>query len=308
MGCFLYAPLAVMVVPAAPASTPSLLKGIALVCASVMLFGLLDVSVGFITATIPILAALWVRYALQLVTMLLLVRRRSGRWWPRSQNVPWQVARGVSFMLSNAFSYISLRYVSVAEFTAIVLMAPVLVSVLAMLILRERLEPIRWLLLAGTFTGAMLIIHPGDMEFEWVLLWPLLQVLVNVFYLLVTAHVARYDGPLTSQAHSGAVGLLVVSLILPWAWQSVDADWVHWAALAGGALAGTLGHLLLTGAYKYAPSTVLMPYLYVQIAVAALLGWLFFGTIPGLLSSLGIGLIALCGVGGAVLSWRSPSK
>lgn len=271
---------------------------------AVVLFGLLDISVRFITVTIPVLVALWVRYALQTVTTLMLVRQRSGRWWPRSQNLPWQIARGLAFVLSSAFSYISLRYVTVAEFTAIVLMSPVLVSVLAMLILRERLPPVRWLLLGGTLSGALLIIHPGEMDFEWTLLWPLLQVVANVFYLLVTAHLARFDGPLTSHAHAGVVGWVLMSLALPWFWVHVEASWVHWAALVAGALAGSTGHLLLTSAYKYAPSSVLMPYLYVHIAVAALLGWLFFGTIPSLQSSLGIALIGACGVIGALLNWR----
>jgi drug/metabolite transporter (DMT)-like permease len=45
-----------------------------------------------------------------------------------------------------------------------------------------------------------------------------------------------------------------------------------------------------------------MPYMYAQIAFAMLGGWLVFDHVPDQLSVVGMGLIALCGTAGGMLT------
>jgi len=45
-----------------------------------------------------------------------------------------------------------------------------------------------------------------------------------------------------------------------------------------------------------------MPYMYMQIGFAMLGGWLVFDHLPDHFSMLGIGLIAICGLAGGVLT------
>lgn len=270
---------------------------------AVVLFALLDASSRYVAVAVPVLVALWVRFLLQTGMTLLLLKRNTGTWLPHAQNLPWQIARACAYVLSGSLSFVSLRYINVGEFTAIAMIAPVVVSVLAIVVLHERLPMLRWLLLGIALSGAVLIIRPGSMAFRWVMLLPLAQVAANVFYLLITAHLARYDAPLTTHLYTGLVGLLTISALLPWTWQPFSAPWPMWLALVGGALAASVGHLLLAHAYRFAPSTVLMPYLYGQVAMAVLFGWLFFGDIPDLPSSIGIAMIVASGISGALLSW-----
>jgi drug/metabolite transporter (DMT)-like permease len=44
---------------------------------------------------------------------------------------------------------------------------------------------------------------------------------------------------------------------------------------------GGLGHYLLALAHRYAPATVLAPFLYQQVFYMALFGYLVFGDVPG---------------------------
>jgi drug/metabolite transporter (DMT)-like permease len=48
---------------------------------------------------------------------------------------------------------------------------------------------------------------------------------------------------------------------------------------------------MLTRAFRYAPASFLSPFLYVQLIWAMLLGWLFFGHLPDLLSLAGMAVI-----------------
>ena len=68
--------------------------------------------------------------------------------------------------------------------------------------------------------------------------------------------------------------------------------------------AGTLGHYLLIVAFSRAPASSVSPFLYSSIAFATLAGWLVFSHIPDLWATLGIMLIALCGLGAGWLSQR----
>ena len=61
--------------------------------------------------------------------------------------------------------------------------------------------------------------------------------------------------------------------------------------IASLGLYGGTGHLMLTRAFRYAPASFLSPFLYVQLIWAMLLGWLFFGHLPDLLSLAGMAVI-----------------
>lgn len=298
-----FVPLSVVTSP----SNHSAITGILLTCLAVVFFGFLDSSVRYVAATVPVLMALWIRYAIHTALTLGMLRKKTGQWLPRSHNWPWQIVRACCFVMSNAFAFLSLRYIMIAEFTAIALIAPVIVSVLAMLVLHEKLSLARWLLLGLALAGAMVIVRPSNVGMGWFMLFPILQVASNVVYLLVTAHVAQYDEPLTTHLYTGALGLVLASCVLPFFWQMPDFHWSVWAAMIAGGACGTIGHLMLIHAYRFASSTVLMPYLYVQVAVATLLGWLLFNNIPDQVSFFGIAMIIGSGVGGAILTLR-PRK
>ena len=278
------------------------------VCA-IFFFSLIDASSTFITATIPVLITLWVRYVIQFGSAWMLMWRTQKVWLPKTQKGVWQFLRAFCYVSSSATAYLSLRYLHLAEFTAIAMLSPVITSALAVAMLREKMPPLRIALLVMAFTGALFIIKPGTMEFKWTLLLPLSQVAFNISFLLITAHLSHFDETLTTHMYSGLIGLIGISLLLPLTWSGFPvAEPSMWLALLGGCVAATIGHLLLLHAYRFAPSTVLMPYLYMQIAIAVLLGWWLFGNIPGGWSLLGIVLIAASGIIGAVVSLRTTPK
>ena len=59
---------------------------------------------------------------------------------------------------------------------------------------------------------------------------------------------------------------------------------------------GGLGHWLLAAAHRYAPATVLAPFLYQQIVWMTLLGWWVFGDVPVWQVVVGTGVIVACGL------------
>ena len=274
------------------------LLGIALVLAAAACFSALDTTTKHVGASVPLLMALWFRYAFQAAATTAVVLPLRGMKVLRTQHLPFQVLRGLLLLTSSLLAFSSLRYMPVGEFTAIVMMAPLAVTLLAATVLKEHVSPLRWSLVGGGFVGTLVIMRPGGESFSWAMLLPLGLVASNAWFQVLTSRMARTEDPLTTHLYTGWVGTLVASIALPTVWTTVGEPAV-WAGLCFMGAMGTIGHFLLILAYRNAPAATLTPYLYAQIGFSMLGGWLVFEHLPDNWSLAGMALIALCGAAGA---------
>jgi len=289
---------------AGPARTaPHALTGIALLVAAMACFALLDTTTKFISASVPVLMALWFRYAFQAVATTVAVLPTRGRSLLRTAHPRFQCLRGVLLLTSSMLAFFSLKYMPVGEFTAIVMISPLIITLLASLTLGERVSVLRWALVIGGFLGTLVIIRPGDDTFDWTMLLPLALVASHAWFQILTSRLARTEDPVTMHFYTGWVGTLIASLALPFAWTWLDS-WTLWGGLMLMGVMGTIGHFMMILAYGRAPASTLTPFLYTQIGFAMIGGWLAFSHVPDRWSILGMTLIAVCGAAGAWLSVR----
>ena len=284
--------------------TPSnALAGIALLVAAVACFAVLDTTTKIISLSVPVLMALWFRYAFQAIATTIAVLPKRGWALPPTAHPKFQCLRGVLLLTTSVFAFFSLRYMPVGEFTAIVMITPLVMTMLASLTLGERVSVLRWSLVIGGFLGTLIIIRPGGERFSWAMLLPLGLVISHAWFQILTSRLARTEDPVTMHFYTGWVGTLIASLALPFAWTGLDS-WTLWAGLVLMGFMGTVGHFLMILAYARAPVSTLTPFLYAQIGFAMLGGWLAFSHVPDHLSLLGMGMITVCGAAGAWLAVR----
>lgn len=292
--------------PASPRAARPLL-GVVLVVLMGLAFAVLDNLVRWLGALLPVLLVLAWRYATQALVMAawLLAARRSLR----PQRLGFQVLRGTLLLATSALSFYGVQLMPVAEFTAINMLTPVLVTLLAAWLLAEQVSAQRWVLVGLAFAGALVVIRPGAGIFGWEVLFPLGCACTYASFQVLTSRLAGHDDPLVTHFWTGAVGSAVV---LPVLWASpVDvagalagAQALSWLALIVAGLAGTVGHLMLILALGMAPASTLMPFVYTQIGSATLVGWLVFGHLPDGWGWLGMAIIATAGAASAWLSLR----
>lgn len=281
--------------------------GIALILAATACFAGLDSTAKVVGTAVPVLVAMWFRYLLQAAVTGALVVARKGRGAFATRRPGLHALRGLLFASAGAMAFISLRLLPVAEFTALQMLTPLLVTLLAATRLRERVTPLRWALVAGSFIGALLVIRPDAGDFRWAMLLPLALVGVNAAYQLVTSALVREDDPATLQLWSGAVAVALTTLALPWAGPFPTQPGL-WALLVLMAVFSTVGHTLLTIAFRHAGAATLQPFLYAQVGFATLAGWWVFGHAPDAWTLLGIAVIAGCGAGGTWLAGRARTR
>lgn len=286
-----------------PAVRGHALAGIGLATAASACFAALDTTTKFVSSMVPLLLALWFRYAFQAMATTVAVLPLRGLSVLRTRHLPFQLLRGVLLLASSLMAFASLKYMPVGEFTAIVMITPLFITLLAATVLKEHVSLLRWSLVAGGFTGTLIIIRPGGEAFSWASLLPLGLVGTNSAFQLLTSKLARTEDPITMHLYTGWVGTLIASLALPWVWTALPHWWL-WLGLSFMGLMGTVGHFFLILAYQRAPASTLTPYLYSQIAFAMLGGLVVFSHVPDAWSLAGIAMIAVCGAAGAWLTVR----
>lgn len=279
------------------------MAGIALLVAAVACFAVLDTTTKAVTLSVPLLMGLWFRYAFQAIATTVVMLPKRGWTLLRTAHPKFQCLRGVLLLTSSAFAFLSLKYMPVGEFTAIVMITPLVITLLASFTLNEQVSVLRWILVIGGFVGTLIIIRPGGEQFSWAMLLPLGLVASNSWFQILTSRLARTEDPYTMHFYTGWVGMLLVSVALPFVWTTLDS-WTLWAGLGLIGLMATVGHFMMILAYFHAPVSTLTPFLYAQIGFAMLGGWLAFSHVPDQWSLLGIGMIAVCGTAGAWLAVR----
>jgi drug/metabolite transporter (DMT)-like permease len=186
------------------------------------------------------------------------------------------------------------------------------VTLLAAWWLREAVSPLRWALVLGAFAGALIVIRPGSGVFGWAAAMPLLMALCYGSFQVLTSRLASLENPFTTHFYTGLVGALAVTPVL-WlmqvpVWQLLsEASAQQWGLMLLIGAMGTLGHLLLILALGMARTNALMPFVYVQILLAAGVGWWMFGHLPDAWAWLGMAVIAACGASSVWLNLREAS-
>ena len=279
------------------------LAGIGFVILSVACFAVLDTVAKNISASMSLMLALWFRYFIQALLSTVFFLPKRGMALFKTAHPRFQIARGMLLFVSSMCAFYGLKYLPVGEFTAIVSITPLVVTLVAAMSLAEKVRKLRWALVLIAFAGTMVIVRPGSQHFDWVLIFPLVLIVTNSGFQLLTRKMTSTEDPVTMNVLTGWVGTIMGALALPFVWE-LPTDWHIWLQLLIMGSFATVGHYLLIIAFSKAPATVLTPYFYIQIGFAMLGGWLMFDHVPDHWTLIGIGIVALCGALGALLTVR----
>jgi drug/metabolite transporter (DMT)-like permease len=264
---------------------------------------------------VPVLLILTLRYTVQALVMAVALAPR-GRQGFASAHPKFQWLRGGLLLATSFCSFFAVRLMPVPEYTAINMLTPLLVTILAASVLRESVSRLRWALVCGGFAGALIVIRPGSGTFGWVVALPLLGAVAYASFQVLTSRLAGAESPYTTHFWTGFVGTVVLWPVLAAAaaMQGVDASLATlqrlppsaWALMVFCGLLGTVGHLFLILALGKARTATLMPFVYAQIAFAAVIAAVAFDHVPDHWAWVGMAVIAACGATSAALNLSRP--
>ena len=280
--------------------------GIGYLILSMICFAVLDAIIKHLVNLLPMVMVLWFRYVVQAVSTSLTLWPRQGRSLLRTQQPKLQLLRGFLLMMCSVLGFLSLQHMPLAEFAAIALLTPLAVTVLSRMLFKERISPLRWVLILGGFAGAMMIVRPGGHLGGAVAMLPLAMVLFYTAFQLLTSYMARTESPMTMHFYTGWVGTAAVSCLVYWHW-TTDISPLNWALLVACGLLGSTAHYLFILAFARVTPVRLSPFLYLQVVFSTLAGWVAFSFVPAGWGLVGMVLIMVCGAGAGWLNAREKS-
>jgi len=266
-----------------------------MVLTAVAIFSVLDVLSKYLTRFYPVPLVVWGRFTFHLLLVLVYLGSRSDLALVRTGR-PWaQVTRGLLLAIASILFVSALKYMPLAETSAIAFLAPLLVTVMSVLFLKEKVELARWIAVVCGFVGVLAIIRPGSNVFTWAVLLPLGNALAFAAYQILTRRLAGLESPYTSIFYAGLIGTLLMTAMLPYSWV-MPQNGMHAAIFVIIGMLGGLGHLILIKAYNCAPASRLAPFSYSQLIWVAIIGFLVFGDFPDTWSLIGIAILMASGI------------
>ncbi|WP_256350371.1 DMT family transporter [Pseudomonas gingeri] len=269
------------------------LQGIGLCTLGYAFLALQDAAIKWLVADYSVITVLFWRGLVVVAACLLAGRLRLVRSAWQSPSRRLLVVRGLLSIVAWLLYYTAARDLTLAEMTTLYFSAPIMVTVLAALILKERATGWQWFTLIIGFVGVMIACRPSNMTDPWPIVLTLLAALCWAFTYIQLRQVDEQTSVLEQMLITNVVFVICMALALPWTHTPPSTP--AWLGMLGAGLVGGIGQFLLFASFQRATATLLAPFEYTGLIWAFLLSSLIWGTLMDLSLIIGAGLIALSG-------------
>lgn len=182
-----------------------------------------------------------------------------------------------------------LSLLPIATASTLVWTSPLLLTLLAAVVLKEKVVTARWLAVAIGFIGMLFVTQPLGAEFSVAMTLPLLA----AFFVAARDVVTRKIDPGLHSFYITLATLIMVTLtgliMSMFKWEPIEGK--HFLMLSASAVLLTGGFFSQVTAIRMGELSFVSPFAFSGIIVAIILGYLFWGDVPTLLMLTGIALI-----------------
>lgn len=255
------------------------LTAIGLIAASAACFTAIDTIVKYLGPRYPVEILVWIRWGVPALLMTLLFAPKMHWGLLRTNNLKLHCVRGAALILSSICFFTALKFLPLAEATGLNYLTPILVTLMAACVLRERITRPRWIFVIAGFAGMLLIVRPGGATLHTASLFALGAAALNATFQILTRKLAD-ENLMVLVFYPSLVGAVVMTFAVPFFGHPSSypvSDLLLFLAI--GTL-GALGHFLFIQAFQRAPASAISPFTYIQLVWSTLAGWLTFGAFP----------------------------
>lgn len=208
---------------------------------------------------------------------------------------PLHLTRGVLGVAFLSCFVLGLRELPLSTAYAITFVGPLLVTAMAVPLLRERVGPRRWTAIAIGLLGVFVVLRPGGDG---------LATRGGVFVLVATVCYAASVITVRMLAQRDSAQAMVFWFLAMLAIGAGALAWPHWVPLRGQdawllvgmAISGTIGQVALTQAFRLGEASQVAPLEYTALLWVVLLDLLWWGQLPDGMTWLGAAIIVTSGL------------
>ena len=279
---------------------PDTYKGIALILLATLGIVLMNACAKMSSVSLTPLEMLFYRglLALTLLIPYMLVTHSVSVF--KTRRIRAHLYRGIIGNLGVGCVFWAYTLLPMADATALLFAAPLFVTALSPLLLRETVHGYQWAAVIIGFGGILLIARPSP---EMLVRPASLIGLAAAFFIalvdMALRNLGRTDDPLTTVFYFLLFGVVIsapYTLIFGAAPASTTVPWI-----IGIGIFTAIQQVAKTTAYRFAPASLLAPYTYSSILWATLTGWFLWKDLPTLSVLIGAGVVIACNL---AIAWR----
>ena len=232
------------------------------------------------------------RYLSQLI-LLLIIFNKQFKTHLKSNYKLLQILRGALLMITTCFMFTGLAYLQFAENISIYMIGPVITTILAILILKEKISFTQIFVVIIGLIGALIIASPNEGAFNYAVIFPFLAALCFAFFTISTKFLNTSDSNQTTLLFTAITGtiLSLPFIIYFWKWPNLYDTLLMFCL---GFLA-TAGHFLFIEALKVINASFAAPFVYLTVLLAAFWGYILYNEVPSQNTFIGAFLIITSG-------------
>ena len=269
--------------------------GISAMLISVLLFSMMDALVKWLGGIYPTQQIMFFRCTIALVPVVTLMQMRGGFRILATQKPFLHGLRSILGLSAMASAFYGFSLMRLADAISILHTTPLFMTVLSVLLLKEKVGIRRWSAVTIGFIGMLIVVRPGDGIFESGSAYMLIAALCIACTTVLVRHLGATDDPVTITFYftlSGSILSIVGCIWLGW----TNPPLFDWLLLIAVGLLGGCAQYAMTFSYRYAEVGLVAPLKYLSIAVGGILGFIVWQEVPDLQSLIGISIIVATGL------------
>ena len=232
------------------------------------------------------------RYLSQLILLLLIFNKQFKSHF-NSRHIPLQILRGALLMITTCFMFTGLAHLKFAENISIYMIGPVITTILAILILKEKISLTQIAVVIIGLIGALIIASPNKGAFNYAVIFPFLAALCFAFFTISTKFLNTSDSNQTTLLFTAITGTILSFPFIIYFWKQPDLNDTILMFCLG--LLATIGHFLFIEALKVINASFAAPFVYLTVLLAAFWGYILYHEIPSQNTLIGAFLIITSG-------------
>lgn len=269
------------------------LLGTLLLALTYLFFSIMELTAKELGQSFNPFQIVFARYLSQLIILIIIFNKKSILHL-KCQYPLLQILRGALLLVTTCFMFSGLAYLPFAENIAIYMIGPVITTILAFFILKEKISFLQIIVVIFGLIGAIIIADPNSQSFNLAIIFPFLAALCFALFTISTKFLNSSDTNQTTLLFTAITGTFLSApfIIIFWKWPSLNETILMFCL----GLLATIGHFFFIEALKVINASFAAPFVYLTVMLAAFWGYIIYNEVPNQNTIIGAFLIIIAGL------------